>query len=191
MGKPKKNWRTLPFWAAIKSFSAIKRILRPQKTSASKSVDESALTSLNRPHPLVSVLDSFDRKYWLMKHLSHVMDGGIVITDRYPAPADVGLDGPRIEATTPFTSWLAKMERENYASLPPPDLVFKMTAPLDVTLKRNAERDAPEPEEFVRLRYELAKKLYYPLSKVVDVNTKAPLDETVLSVKNLIWRLPK
>ncbi|MEP5625730.1 MAG: hypothetical protein ABJP82_24415, partial [Hyphomicrobiales bacterium] len=84
MGKPKKSWRTIPFWLAIGIYSKTKRATATFVKSASTDLNTETLTALNQPHPLVSVLDSYDRKNWIMKHLSHVMSGGVVITDRYP-----------------------------------------------------------------------------------------------------------
>ena len=69
------------------------------------------------------------------------------------------MDGPRIDGKSSFLRYLSKLEVNNYLNIPQPDLVIKAEAPLEVTLKRNSERDKPEPEEFVRMRYKLARQM--------------------------------
>ena len=88
--------------------------------------------------------------------------------DRYPSDGLYAIDSARIAANGWLTSWMAKVEAENYAKMPPPDLVFKMMAPLDVTLARNAQRQTPEPEGFVKQRYEKAQSLEFATSEVID-----------------------
>ena len=141
----------------------------------------------NIPHPLVCLLDSFDRLHWLKRHLCHKFQGGILLVDRYPSDGLYAIDSARITANGWLTSWMAKVEAENYAKMPPPDLVFKMMAPLDVTLARNAQRQTPEPEGFVKQRYEKAQSLEFATSEVIDVNTNEDFDKTMLFLQNHIW----
>lgn len=187
VGKPKKNWRTKPFWFAIGIYSRLKSWAKQKKPTTQSSTKELARISANLPNPIICVLDSFDRKFWLKKHYSRMMEGGIVVTDRYPSLSGNGLDGPRIEPNTGYKSLLSRIERANYAMLPSPDIVFKMIAPLETTLERNALRDSPEPEPFVRGRFELAKKLNFPQTTVVEIDTTANQETTILMIKNCIW----
>lgn len=193
MGKPPKNWRTRPFWLGIEIYSRLKTKLTNSNVSEEKSDMEGTevgadRVAANQPHPIICWLDSIDRKYWLKTHCFRMMQGGIVITDRYPANQSGGLDGARIEANSEFTKMLSRWELRNYQGLPQPDLVFKAVAPLEVTLERNRLRDNPEPEVFVRQRYELAREINFERSIMVEVDTTRCLSETILAVKNKVWR---
>ena len=76
-----------------------------------------------------------------------------VINDRDPSEH---MDGPRIKGRPRTTKLLAKLEKANYQGMPHLDLVIKAVAPLELTLSRNQTRKFPEPEVFVKVRYELA-----------------------------------
>ncbi len=187
LGKPEKNWRTKPFWVVIKIYSKIKLLLIKFKKSSSYKIAPSSSLQLNLPNPIVCVLDSMDRKYWLNKNYSSVLKGGILITDRYPNMVGNGLDSSRITPISRFSSVLSKIEKSNYSSFPYPDLVFKMMAPLETTLERNSQRPVPEPELFVRDRYELAKNIKFPLANIIEIDTSDKIEITSLQIKNSIW----
>ena len=187
IGKPKANWRTKPLWFLITLYSSIKRGIVLRSGATQDGAVNLEKEAHNIPHPLVCLLDSFDRLYWLKRHLSHKFQGGILLVDRYPSDGLYAIDSARIVARGSMTSWMAKVEAKNYAKMPPPDLVFKMMAPLDVTLARNAQRDTPEPEGFVKQRYEKAQSLEFATSEVVEVNTNEDFDKTLLFLQNKIW----
>jgi hypothetical protein len=191
LGKPPKNWRTRPAWWLISTYVKLKATLKLQRADRATPVggDEvvtDPVVGNNLPHPLVSWLDSIDRRRWLMLHARKMMEGCIVVTDRYPAPRP-GLDGARISASGPLTRWLASREAANYMGLPSPDIVFKAVAPLEVTLQRNSLRAAPEPESFVRARYALAKDVSFPGATMIEVDTTRTLEATLVDVKRAVW----
>ena len=68
-----------------------------------------------------------------------------------------------------------------------PDLAFRMVADLNITLKRNNLRNNPEPDEFVRNRYLLAKEIHFKNIDIIDIDTLQNLDDSILEVKNHIW----
>jgi thymidylate kinase len=181
LGKPKKNWRTRIFWTCISIYSFLKS---PLKKMNKNKEEITSLESLNLPHPIVCWLDSIDRKFWLEKHFHKMMQGAYIITDRYPAEY---MDGPRIQPTSFLTKFLSKLEKKNYSNLPSPDVVIKVVAPLEETIQRNNLREYPEPEEFLRRRFELAKKINFPYSIMVNIDTTKPLEETKLELKEIIW----
>jgi hypothetical protein len=191
LGKPPKNWRTRPAWWVIATYVKLKAAVKPWHSFRETSVggDEGALdpsVGNNLPHPLVSWLDSIDRRQWLMLHARKMMEGCIVVTDRYPPPRP-GLDGARISASGPLTRWLASRESANYVGLPGPDIVFKTIAPLEVTLQRNALRATPEPESFVRARYALARDVSFPGGTMFEIDTTRTFESTLIEVKQAIW----
>ena len=85
------------------------------------------------------------------------------------------------------TRWLANREAANYRGLPGPDILFRAVAPLDVTLRRNALRDTPEPESFVRARYFLSKEVKFPGVAMFEVDTTRTLDSTLVNLKQIVW----
>ena len=184
LGKPKKNWRTVFIWYAIYIFSFFKSKLSSKSKNHDKSVEKEE-TSINNPHPIVAWLDSIDRKLAIKKYFRKLMQGGIVITDRYPSRY---MDGPRIQANSGFYKYLRIKEEKNYESIPNPDLVFRAQAPLEVTLNRNSARDKPEPEAFVKERYKIARNINFKFSDIIIVDTTEPYEQSVLKVKNIIWK---
>jgi len=181
LGKPKKNWRTKPIWLLIWVYSYLKKIIR-FKSQQTQIVKESV--ALNLPNPIVSWLDSIDRKHAMKKYFYMLMQGAIVITDRYPSES---MDGPRITGQSIFLKFLSRIEKSNYSNIPHPDIVIKAEAPLNITLARNNNRSKPEPEAFVRMRYQLAKEINFKFSEMVIIDTTDDYLITLAAVRNIIW----
>ena len=181
MGKPPKNWRTLMFWKMVSFYSFTKRLVKGKK---SKLVEEDPVVALNLPHPLLLWLDSVDRREHLKTCFGKLMQGCTVITDRYPSEH---IDGPRIKGRSRLTKLLAKWERANYQGMPHPDLVIKAVAPLELTLSRNQTRVIPEPEVFVKARYELAQKINFSFSETILIDTTADYSSSIGEVRRAIW----
>jgi len=181
MGKPPKNWRTRLFWNMVSFYSLSKRLFKSRK---SKLVSRESGEALNLPHPLLSWLDSVDRREHLKGCFGKLMQGCTVITDRYPSEH---MDGPRIIERSRTTKLLARWERANYQGMPDPDLVIKAVAPLELTLSRNNLRESPEPEAFVRARYELAQKINFSFTEMILIDTTADYSSSIGEVRRAIW----
>ena len=82
---------------------------------------------------------------------------------------------------------LTHLEHKFYREIPPPDLVIYLTAPLEVTIARNANRGKYEPEDFVRLRHAQSSNLQFSKTTVYKINTDQPFEETLMEVKKAIW----
>lgn len=186
LGKPPKSYYTVGPYLAIKCYSIIKKILQRFKGIRISS-NESSDPQDYEPHPIVAVLDAIDRYCLARRCFRKVMQGTIVVTDRYPLRHRGGLDSARIVPKGIFTSFLARVEQHIYLRIPSPDLVFKVVAPLDVTLKRNTERSSPEPEGFVRFRYMKAKEICFDETKMIEVDATKSLEETVRFVRWVAW----
>ena len=61
---------------------------------------------------------------------------------------------------------LAAQEARLYNKMPAPDLVLFLTAPLDVTIERNAAREKVEDEAFVRTRHALSEHIEFSTAPV-------------------------
>jgi hypothetical protein len=65
--------------------------------------------------------------------------------------------------------------------------VIYLTAPLDVTLARNAARAKIEEESFVRIRHSQTSSLEFDDVPVHKINTDQPMEATVREVREVIW----
>jgi thymidylate kinase len=148
-------------------------------------------------YPLISAvraaLLAHDRRALLTQAYGQAANGTIVLCDRYPSLQDGAPDSPQLTNLTVASEQpllqrqLAAMEARLYRSIPPPDLVVYLSAPLDVTINRNATRGKKEPEEYVRWRHARSSQLEFGKAPVCRINTDQSLDQTVLEVKKAIW----
>ena len=116
------------------------------------------------------------------------LNGGIVITDRYPQNQFIGIyDGPRINgATSRASRFLARRELENYQSIAEfiPDLVVKLHVPIEVAISRKPDHHF----ENIRRKAEITRKLKFIGAKVIDINASKPIEEVIKSVKTEVWK---
>jgi thymidylate kinase len=138
---------------------------------------------------LRSVMLAYERRALITRALAWSADGRIVLCDRYPSCGNRAPDGPQL-SQLPANSgrgslrrWLASLEAHLYNDIPPPDIVIQLTAPLEVTLARNAARDKEEPEDYVRFRHLLSSNLRFDGAVVHHVDTDRPLEAVVRDVK--------
>lgn len=162
------------------------------KYSAGKRPEKS-----NNNFPLIfairSVLLAYDRRSLLARAFGRAANGTIVLCDRYPSLLSGAPDSPQLShlAVPPghysVRRRLAHTEARLYREIPPPDLVIYLSAPLEVTVLRNATRGKKEPEDYVRRRHAQSSNLEFGKTPIYKINTDQPLDQTVLEVKKAIW----
>lgn len=187
LGKPPKSLLTLPLWCLVTIYTHCKKYLSFLSVCSATPEVKKLPNEDNLPHPLICILDSIDRRAVLKKVSRLRLQGAIVITDRYPCSHN-GLDAARIPANGLFTKLLSRLEMRNYQGVPLPDIIFKLSVPLEVTLARNASRISPEPEQFVRSRYFMAMDTFYPNVRVVTLDTTVDVASTARVVRNHIWK---
>jgi thymidylate kinase len=164
-----------------------------QQYSAGEMVEKSP-----RVFPLLfgirSVLLAYDRRALLTRARARAAKGTIVLCDRYPSTVSGATDSPQLSqfnparARSPIRHLLAQVEQRLYQEIPAPDLVIALTVPLEVAMIRNKTRGKEEPEDFVRRRHALSAQLVFEKAPVVRVCTDQPLDQTVSSIKQMIWQ---
>jgi thymidylate kinase len=148
-------------------------------------------------YPLIfgirSVLLAYDRRSLLTRAFSQAANGTIVLCDRYPSSVSGALDSPQLShlPVSPnrysVRRRLAHTEARLYREIPPADLVIYLSAPLEVTVSRNAARGKKEPEEYVRRRHARSSNLDFGKTPVYKINTDQPFEQIVLEVKKAIW----
>jgi thymidylate kinase len=140
---------------------------------------------------LRSVMLAYERRALLAHAFADAANGAIVLSDRYPSVGATAPDGAQLGhhpvGSDPIRRWLRSLEGRIYSDIPSPDLVIQLTAPLEVTLARNAVRPAAEPEHYVRSRHSRTESLVFDRAPVHEIRTDRPLDDVVRDVKQVIW----
>jgi thymidylate kinase len=148
-----------------------------------------------RSYPLTfgvrAVMLAYERRALLAHAFSQAANGTIVLSDRYPSVGAAAPDGIQLTreeaAPDPVRRWLRAVEARIYAGIPAPDLVIRLTAPLHVTLARNADRHKTEPEHYVRSRHARTERIDFGRVPVCDISTDRPLDDVIRDAKQAIW----
>ena len=195
-GKPKPT--VLSFVPAF--FVPLLRTLLPHQRSTrveQRVAEEVAEKPSSGRFPMMfgirSALLAYDRCALLTKVGGRAANGTIVLCDRYPSAVSGAPDSPQLShlpvpgGRCSVRRLLARLETRLYRQIPPPDLVIYLTAPLEVTMKRNAERSKVEPEDYVRRRHARSCALDFGNTPVYRINTDQPFDETVREVRQAIW----
>jgi thymidylate kinase len=153
--------------------------------------------STARTFPLLfgirSVMLAYERRALLVRAFRRSTNGSVVLCDRYPSSSDGAPDSPQLahlplpEGRFAVRRWMSELESRLYREIPRPDLVIHLTAPLDVTLARNAAREKTEPEEFVRFRHPMSEGLEFPGVPMRRIETDRPFETIVQEVRKAIW----
>ena len=133
----------------------------------------------------------YERKVLLQRAARYAAAGTIVLSDRYPSDGVGAPDGAQLtgvpEASDGLRRRLAAQEARLYNKMPAPDLVLFLTAPLDVTIERNAAREKVEDEAFVRTRHALSEHIDFSTAPVALIETDRPFEDVLRDIKNAIW----
>jgi thymidylate kinase len=180
---------------------ALRRLFPEQRTSrVVEERDRDAGAPRGTGFPLLfgvrSVMLAYERRA-LLRRAAASGAGTIVLSDRYPSSASGAADGPQLAHLVPLGGGpslrrtLAWVEDRLYRAVPAPDVVFHLTAPLDVVLTRNAARSKREPEEYVRFRHALSSKLRFDGVPVHVVDTDRALEVVVKEIEEVILDLDR
>jgi hypothetical protein len=140
-----------------------------------------------------SVMLAHERRALLTRAFSRSSNGTIVLSDRYPSSKSGAPDSPHLghlpvpAGKASLRRWLANIEARLYRDIPRPDLIIYLTAPLDVTLARNAARSKTEDETFVRFRHSQSVDLDFEGVQVCKIDTDQPLEATMREIRKAIW----
>ena len=118
-----------------------------------------------------------------------------MVADRYPSTEIGAIDSSQFSdaAVAACGSWarrvLMRLERRCYRNLPKPDLVIRLSAPIETTLLRDASRNKPEgPEpDSLRRRRDSETAAEFPGVPVLEVSTDRLLEPTVADIIRGAW----
>jgi thymidylate kinase len=174
---------------------ALRAVFPEQRTLRVEERYEDGEGATGKTFPLLfgvrSVMLAYERRSLLVRAARSGI-GTVVLSDRYPSEASGAPDGPQL-AHLPIPSGrfsvrraLARMEGRLYRDIPAPDMVFHLSAPLEVTLARNAARDKQEPEDYVRFRHALSSRLRFDGAPVFGIDTDRDLELVVREIEEVI-----
>jgi thymidylate kinase len=178
---------------ALRSLLPAQRSTRIEEQYVAKPPSEKSQKNVPLMFAIRAALLAYDRRSLLTRAYSQAANGTIVLCDRYPSLQSGAPDSPQLShlpASSNGSSMrrmLARIEARWYREIPPPDLVIYLSAPLEVTVSRNATRGKVEPEDYVRWRHARSSSLEFGKTPVYKINTDQPFDQTVLEVKKAIW----
>jgi thymidylate kinase len=200
-GKPPSSWLTAPVNIVL---ALVRRLISLQRSSHLKSQPSSnglkpsqhkfkGLSSL--PYALRAITLAWDRQRLILKTRRRAAEGEIIVCDRYPSRIIGAMDSPRLEEeplkTGPVAAiynHLARLEKQLYKQIPPPDIVLKLKVSLETAKKRNRERNGQDGEAYLEARHRQSQDWHMPGTRYVyDIDTEQPLEETICNVKEAIW----
>ncbi len=196
-GKPRSTTLTfLPnlFLPMLRSLMPGSRSSRLEAQYAKEAEEQKLRTSFPFIFVLRAALLAFDRRALLLRSFKQAANGMLVLCDRYPSAQPGAPDSPQL---TPLAEAegsslrhrLARLEARWYREIPPPDLVIHLSAPLEITLTRNANRSKKEPEDYVRQRHARSARLQFERTRVAAINSDQPFEKTLMEVKQAIWSI--
>ena len=175
---------------------ALRTLFPEQRSLRVRARNEETSDVTEAVYPLMfgirSVMLAYERRALITRARTRSADGTIVLSDRYPSSGNRAPDGPQLSPLPAGSSpgslrrWLASLEAHLYHDIPSPDVVIQLTAPLEVTLARNAARDKKEPEDYVRFRHSLSSEFQFDGAVVHHIDTDGPLEAVLRDVKEAI-----
>ncbi len=192
VGKPPPTPLTAPLAMAL---PLLRKAFPRERSGEYQATERRVPKNYSLIYVLRMALLAHDRRKLVLASRRAAMAGAIVIADRYPSGVAGAVDGNQFE-TSAITAlapgpkrWLMQYEAKSYEDLPRPDLVIRLVAPIETTLQRDATRqkcDGPDPESVLR-RHGIETGLEFPGSRVINVNTDLPLEQTIREVLQAAW----
>ena len=141
-----------------------------------------------------AALLAYDRRSLLTRAFGWAANGTIVLCDRYPSLLNGVPDSPQLSMPASSRKYsirglMARIEARLYREIPSPDLIIHLSAPLDVTVSRNATRSKKEPEDYIQRRHAQTSNLDFGNAPIYKINTDQPLDQILLKIKKVIWNV--
>lgn len=185
LGKPPRCLLTRIPWLIVDCGVLLKSLLRQLNKKENVFANNSQRSLDYAPRPFVALLLAIDRERLVRRSNRRMMAGRYIVSDRFPSDL---VDGPTISNPhNRLARLLSNWEKRLYESIPPPDLVFKTHAPLETTIERNKVRSVPEPDDWIRYRYEATRNMRIRNRDSTVLLTSRPLDEVLRQAKTRFW----
>jgi thymidylate kinase len=200
-GKPPSSWLTAPVniaLALVRRLISLQGINRPKSQASSNHSNPAShkfkgLSSL--PFALRAITLAWDRQRLILKARRRVAEGEIIVCDRYPSRIIGAMDSPRLEEeplkagpVATVYNRLARLEKQLYQQIPPPDIVLKLKVSLETAKKRNRDRSEQDGDAYLEARHHQSQDWHMPGTRYVyDIDTEQTLEETICRVKQAIW----
>jgi thymidylate kinase len=193
LGKPPSTWLTLLPNLVLPLFRQAAPEYRTSRVEDNPGVPHSGSVSLL--YALRSVMVAWDRRALAFKLRRTAANGSIVICDRYPSCVVGAMDSARLSAPRDKGWWgrllgyLASMEHDIYRQIPPPDVVMRLTVPIEVALDRNREREkkSKEGDSYVLRRHTMNAVPSFPTARTIELDSNQPLSQTISSARHIVW----
>ncbi|MBI1879484.1 MAG: hypothetical protein HYR94_14905 [Chloroflexi bacterium] len=200
-GKPPSSWLTTPVniaLALVRRLISLRRIsrLKSQTSSSDSNPAQHKFAGLSSlPYALRAIVLAWDRQRLILKTRRLAAEGEIIVCDRYPSRIIGAMDSPRLEEeprkTGPVVTIynrLARLEKQLYQQIPPPDIILKLKVSLETAKKRNRERNGQDGEAYLEARHRQSQDWHMPGTRsVYEIDTEQTLEETICNVKEAIW----
>lgn len=193
VGKPPPTALSIPFRALL---PLARRLVPGERSQEYEAPERRRQRRYSLLHVLRMTALAYERRALLRRCWRQAAAGSIVIADRYPSASVGAIDSPRFDdaalvlCESRLKRWLMRRERALYDGLPRPTLVIRLSAPIETAIRRDAERikdDGPNALAVGRRRA-IETATDFPGSRVIEVDTEGPLDQTVRTVTDAIWR---
>jgi thymidylate kinase len=194
LGKPPSTWLTLLPNTAGRWLGRVAprmRTFHQRPAQAGSSARGQGLL-----YRIRAVLLAYDRRALARRLARQASQGWLVICDRYPTACVGAPDSARLRLPQdePGLSWLraglARMESRLYQAIPNPAIVVRLSAPVDLALDRNRQRDKPgkEGDDFVARRHNDFFMPPFPGAQIVELDTSTSRDSSVQTMRRQLWQ---
>ncbi len=200
-GKPPSTLLTAPINLLLAFYQRLKRKPRSvgkleEDSSSASVIHAESKTKKSLMYAIRAVGLAWDRRALLAKVRRASANGEIIVSDRYPTNAVGMMDSPRLMEdptrkgfVASIRNWLARLERNIYRQIPPPDIVLRLRVSLEIAKQRNASREITDDEIYLENRHQQATAWFMSGTRSIqDIDTDPPLADTILAVKQAIWK---
>ena len=194
LGKPPSTWLTWLPNVVGRLLGRLAPRLRTFHQRPAQAGDKSSGQGLL--YRIRAVLLAWDRRALAARLARKKAQGWLIVCDRYPtacvgAPDSARLRSPQME---PSKSWLhallARMENRLYRDIADPDIVVRLSAPLELALNRNRERikAGKEGDDFVAFRHNDFFMPPFGAAQIVVLDTSTTQQESLGNLRRQLWQ---
>ena len=173
-----------------------RKLLRSERSSEYQKVERREKKQYSLIHVFHMLMLAYERRVLLLSAARQAAAGAIVVSDRYPSVTIGATDSSSFDDSSidrcrsRMKKWMMRQERKIYDSIPRPDLIIRLEAPISLTTLRDAERIKPGGPDAQALerRWQLETMNNYRGAPEVVVRTDRSIEETAQDVVSTVWR---